>query len=138
MGIIRRVRSLFRRERLSADLDEELQFHLAMREQLNAEAGMPRAEARADAVRRFGNITRLKETMREVDLFTLPETVWRDTRFAARMLMKHRAFTAIAILILGLGIGVNTALFTVYRAFLMLGIDALHAVQPGYGSCTPS
>ena len=124
MGLTRRVLALFRRDRLSADLDEELQFHLAMREQLNAKEGMARAEARADAVRRFGNLTHLKEMMREIDLLTFPETIWQDTRFAARMLMKDPGFSATAIVVLGLGIGVNTALFTVYRAFLMRGIDA--------------
>jgi hypothetical protein len=124
MGLIRRVRDLFRREKLAAELEEELQFHLAMREQLNAKEGMPQVEARRDARRRFGNVTRLKEMISEIDLFTLPETIWQDTRFAARMLMKHPGFSTTAILVLG--IGVNTALFTVYRAFLMRGIDADH------------
>ena len=98
MGLIRRVRDLFKREKLTAELEEELQFHLAMREQLNAKEGMPQMEARWDARRRFGNVTRLKEMMREIDLVTLPETVWQDTRFAARMLMKHPGFSATAIL----------------------------------------
>jgi macrolide transport system ATP-binding/permease protein len=126
MGLVRRVRDLFRREKLTAELEEELEFHLAMREQLNAKQGMSQIEARRDARRRFGNVARLKEMMREIDLFILPETVWQDIRFAARMLMKHPGFSATAILVLGLGIGVNTALFTVYRAVLMLGIDADH------------
>lgn len=119
MGLMRRMRALFRRERLSADLDEELQFHLAMREQLNAREGMPRAEARADAVRRFGNVTRLREMMREIDLFTLPETIWQDARFAVRMLMQHPAFSIIAILTLALGIGANTAIFSVIDAVML-------------------
>src|SRR5579862_2681665 len=126
MGLIRRVRDLFRREKLAAELEEELEFHLAMREQLNAKQGMSQMEARRDARRRFGNVTRLKEMMSEIDLSTLPETVWQDTRFATRMLIKHPGFSTTAILVLGLGIGVNTALFTVYRAVLMLGIDAAH------------
>ena len=119
MGLIRRVRGLFRRKELSADVDEELEFHLAMRAQLNAEEGMPRAEARANAVRRFGNVTRVRERMREIDVLTFPETVWQDTRFAARMLMKHPAFSAIAIVVLGLGIGVNTSMFSVLDAELL-------------------
>ena len=126
MGLLRRVGNLFRYKKLNAELEEELQYHLAMREQLNVKEGMPEMEARKNARRRFGNATQLKETMREIDLFTLPETGWQDTRFAARMLMKHPGFSVTAILVLGLGIGVNTALFTVYRAFLMRGIDADH------------
>ena len=129
MGWMHRVRALFRREHLSADLDEELQFHLAMREQLSTQEGMPQEEARSDAMRRFGNPGRWKEKMREIDVFTLPETVWQDIRFAARMLAKHRGFTAVAILALGLGIGVNTAIFTVYKSFLLRPLDASDARQ---------
>ena len=124
MGWVSRIRTLWSREKHSSDLDEELAFHLAMREQWNAEHGMGEQEARSNARRRFGNITRWKEMMGDIDVFTLPETVWQDVRFAARMLLKNASFTAIAILALGLGIGVNTAIFTVYRAFLLRGVDA--------------
>ena len=124
MGWISRIRSLWNREKHSSDLDEELEFHLAMREKWNTEHGMGKEGARANARQRFGNVARWKEMMGDIDVFTLPETVWQDIRFAARMLLKHVSFTAIAILALGLGIGVNTAIFTVYRAFMMRGIDA--------------
>ena len=118
MGWMRRMSAMFRREQLSADLEEELEFHLAKREQLSASEGMPRAEARADARRRFGNITRLKESLREIDLFTFPETIWQDACFAARMLMKQPAFSAIAIGTFALGIGANTAIFSVMDGVL--------------------
>ena len=124
MGWMSRIRSLWNREKHSSDLDEELEFHLAMREKWNAERGMGKDEARANAKQRFGNVARWKEMMGDIDVFTLPETIWQDVRFAARMLRKHASFTAIAIVALGLGIGVNTAIFTVYRAFLLRGIDA--------------
>jgi predicted permease len=129
MGWTHRVRALLRREHLAADLDEELQFHLAMREQLNAQEGMPQEDARSDAIRRFGNPARWKEKMREIDVSTVPETVWQDVRFAARMLAKHRGFTAVGILALGLGVGVNTAIFTVYKSFLLRPLDASDARQ---------
>ena len=118
MGWMRRMSAMFRREQLSADLEEELEFHLAKREQLSASEGMPRAEARADARRRLGNITRLKESLREIDLFTFPETIWQDACFAARMLMKQPAFSAIAIGTFALGIGANTAIFSVIDGVL--------------------
>jgi hypothetical protein len=129
MGWMQRMRAYFRQENLSADLDEELQFHLAMREQLNAEKGMSNEEAHKEARRQIGNPTRLKEQMREIDLFTFPETVWQDLRFAFRMLAKHPGFTSTGILALGLGVGVNTAIFTVYRAVLLRPLDASHARQ---------
>jgi predicted permease len=128
MGLIRRVRALFKRDQIASDLDAELQFHIAMREQLNATEGMPQEEARFDARRRFGNPTLIKEQTRDIDLVTFLETVLQDIRFAARMLAKHPGFTSIAILALAVGIGVNTAVFTAYKAVLL---QPLEAKDPG-------
>jgi predicted permease len=124
VGLIRRVRALFRRDKLAADLDEELRYHLAMREELNRQAGMPRDEARSAAQRSFGNTTLLTESMREVDLLVFLETVLQDIRFAARMLAKYPGFTALAVLALSVGIGVNTAVFTACKAVLLQPLDA--------------
>src|SRR5579871_121421 len=129
MGWRQRIRALFNRQKLSDDLDEELQFHLEMRKELNIRNGMSEGEAASAARRQVGNQTWLKEQMREIDLFTFPVTVWQDLRFALRMLSKHRRFTFTAVLALGLGIGVNTAVFTVYRAFLLRPLDARDAKQ---------
>jgi len=126
MGWIRKARALFRREALSAELEEELRFHVAMREELNMVEGMPPALARADAQQRLGNATLLKEKMREADLFTFAESVARDLRFAARMLAKHPGFTFLAVLALSAGIGINTAVFTAYKAFLLRPLDGAH------------
>ena len=123
MGLIRRVRALFHRDRLAAEVDEELQYHLAMREDVNRRAGMPQAEARSAAQRSFGNMTLLKESTREADLLVFIETVVKDIRFAARMLAKHSGFTALAVLALALGIGVNTAVFTALKAVLLQPLD---------------
>jgi macrolide transport system ATP-binding/permease protein len=124
VGLIRRIRALFHEEKLSTDLDEELQYHLAMREGLNTDAGMPQTEARLAARRSFGNLTLLKESTRDADLFVLLETVLMDVHFAARMLAKHRGFTALAVAALAIGIGVNTAVFTACKAVLLQPLDA--------------
>jgi predicted permease len=128
VGWIRRVRAIFKPDQLADDLDAELQFHLSMREQLNRDQGLPPEEARFDAHRRFGNATRLKERTREIDVLTFLETVFQDLRFAARMLAKHPGFTAVAVLALAVGIGVNTAVFTAYKAVLL---QPLEAKDPG-------
>jgi hypothetical protein len=76
------------------------------------------------AKRRFGNSTLLKEDMHEADVFTFIESFACDVRFAVRMLAKYPAFTALAVLALAVGIGVNTAVFTAYKAVLLQPLDA--------------
>lgn len=124
MGMFRRIRSLFRGEAVSRELDEEMDFHLKMREQRNIEEGMKPAEARRRARLRFGNPAVWRERVSEVDLLLLPQTVWQDVRFGSRMLKRHLGFTLTAIFALGLGIGVNTAAFTAYKAFFARKLDA--------------
>jgi predicted permease len=124
MSWISRVRALFEREKLAKRLDEELEFHLAMREQLNAEQGMPPAEARQNALLRFGNPALWRERMSEVDLMLLPQTILQDLRYGARTLSRNAGFTTAAILALALGIGVNTAVFTCYKAIVSRSLDA--------------
>jgi hypothetical protein len=109
---------------LAAEVNEELQYHLAMREDLNRRTGMPQAEARLAAQRSFGNLTLLSESTREADLLVFIETVLNDIHFAARMLAKHAGFTTLAVLALAVGIGVNTAVFTACKAALLQPLDA--------------
>ena len=124
MAWISRLRALFRRDKLAQDLDEELAFHLSMREQWNVEHGMPRAEARRDARRRFGNPLLLRERMSEIDLMILPQTILQDLRYGTRTLFRNAGFTAVAIFALALGIGVNTTAFTFYKAMFSRSLDA--------------
>lgn len=126
MGWIRRARALFHRDALSDEIDEEVRYHLAMREEFNVAHGMPPGAASASARQQFGNTTLLQEDMREADLLTFVESVAHDLRFAARMLAKHPGFTALAVLALSAGIGVNTAVFTAYKAFLLRPLDGAH------------
>jgi predicted permease len=124
MAWISRLRALFRRNKLTRDLDDELAFHLSMREQWNVEQGMPRAEAHRDAHRRFGNPSVWRERMSEIDLMILPQTILQDLRYGARTLVRNAGFTSVAIFALALGIGVNTTAFTFYKAVFGRSLDA--------------
>ena len=124
MPWISRVRALFRRKELAQELEEELRFHLSMREEWNVERGLARAEAHRAARLRFGNLNLWREQMSEVDRMILPQTILQDLRYGARMLCRNAGFTIVAVSALAVGIGVNTAVFTAYKAFFALPLDA--------------
>ncbi len=124
MSLFSQWRSYLSRKNGKDERHEELEFHLAMREQWNVERGMRDEEARRDARIRFGNPATWRERIREMDWGMMPQTLLQDVRYGWRTLGRNARFTGVAVFALALGIGINTTIFTAYKGLIRRGVDA--------------
>ena len=119
MGALHRIWALLRARRLDRELDEEIATHLALQEAEFRRAGMSARAARDAALREFGGVAHTKEVYRERRGLPWLETAAKDLQYAWRGLRQNKGFAAAAVLSLALGMGANTAIFTIFRALML-------------------
>src|SRR6267378_172820 len=124
-----RLQTLFRRDRITQRLDDEIQFHLDQQIAENISAGMSPDEARYAAQRTFGNPTFLKEKARDTWGWIWLDQAGQDLRYGLRTLRNSPNFTAVAVLTLALGIGANTAIFSLLDGLVLRDLCVPHPEQ---------
>ena len=117
--LARRLRFLFRRGAAEREMAEEMRFHLEMRTEDGLAGGLPADEARHAANRKFGNLGMVQAKSRDQFVFQWLEQLLQDVSYSARTLRKNKGYSIVALLTLGLGIGVNTTAFTVLNRLLL-------------------
>jgi predicted permease len=126
---IKRLRALFLRGGLDRELEEEMRFHLERQIELNVAGGMDAEEARFAALRSFGGLQQSKERCREARGVRLLEDLWQDMRYGWQMLRRNAGFTIVAVLSLGLGIGLNTTVFSFINAAMFRPLSLPDAAE---------
>jgi predicted permease len=122
------VGGFLRKRRVEEELDEELLYHLTKDIERNVARGMPAEEARRSALRGFGGVQQIKERSRDARGLRLIDDLWRDLKYAVRIVGRTKGLTLTIVIILALGIGANTAIFSLVDFFL---ISALPVKDPG-------
>jgi hypothetical protein len=128
-SILSRVQGLFGQGRADRELNDEIETHVDLLAERFVSQGMSRTEAVLAARRHFGNATLLRQRHRETRMFSWPATIWQDIRFIVRVLAKRPGITAISVISLALGIGANTAIFTLAKAALFDALSVPHPEQ---------
>ena len=120
--LLRRLRYLLRRDRHERELDDELQFHLEMKQRELEANGLDRVTASATARRALGNLPLTRDHVRDVWIAPWLRSLAQDVRFAGRLLVKERGFTFAVVLVLGVGMALTGGMYTVLNAILFGGL----------------